>query len=91
MRGSIRALSTALWGDTVGAFSGGRWQPADGSADITDVFACVGRFGNAPNSPPLAWCDMEPVIPDGAINIVDILHIVSGFLGEPHPFAVPCE
>jgi hypothetical protein len=83
-------VTTARWGDTVGRFASGAWTPPDGRVDIVDASAALDRFRGAPRAPPLAWCDIAPAVPDGAVDITsDVVGILGGFRGLPYPYATP--
>ena len=87
---AVRA-TTARWGDAVGGrLPDGTWEPPDGSVDIVrDAIACLLGFQNLSIAPPLEWCDLSPVIPDGVISIVEVMYIVDAFVGLPYPFDRP--
>ena len=55
------------------------------------ALACIAGFGNRPGAPPLERCDLEPELPDGVINILDIVYILEAFRGLSYPFTGPCD
>ena len=82
--------STPLWGDTIGAFDGQVWTPPDGKVGILDITAIVEGFVGAETAPDLQRVDVWECIPDGAIDILDILFGVQAFNGVPFPCPPPC-
>jgi hypothetical protein len=78
-------VGTAKWGDSVGNFNGTFWENPDGSVGIvTDVIAGLNKFSNSLGAPSKTRTDLEPSIPDGRINIADILQNLKAFTGLPY-------
>lgn len=83
-------VKTSIWGDVVGAFIGGKWDPPDGSVDIaTDVTAVLQKFQNAIEAPIKARADQDPSEPDREVNISDVTYVLNAFSGDPYPFSGP--
>lgn len=90
-------VSTAPWGDVAGPFDPvrGQWARPDGSVDITsDAIAILDGFRASPTAPVKTRVDLEPAVPDGVINITDLLMMLTAFQGGDYPFAAsapdPC-
>ena len=73
------------WGDLGKLFVNGTWEEPDGQVNITDAVAALDRFRNLPWAPRLELADLYPKMPDGVVDIVDVLQIISAFAGYPHP------
>ena len=70
-------------------FRWGRSGPdPDGSVDVTsDVLSIIARFGGIATARVKTRVDLATSIPDGAINITDVLMAINAFQGLPYPFA----
>lgn len=79
------------WGDIVGDFVDGAWQPPQGVVDFNDITATVQVFTGDPNAPPLIWADTDPDWVDGVVDFNDIGSVVDAFYGYTYPYSVPCE
>lgn len=89
--------TTAIWGDTVGAFLGGMWTPPDGIVAIQDVVAILERFRAAPSAPPRYRVDLIGVgqqgmvcRPDQSIDILDAIAALDAFMGVTFEEGTPC-
>lgn len=83
------SVLTEIWGDVAGNNIGGVWADPNGEVTILDVTAGIACFTGEPGAPPLERCDVYPAIPDGGVEIIDILHMVGAFQGLPYPFDGP--
>ncbi len=88
---SPSSVTLPRWGDAVGAFVDGAWEPPNGSVEIIDAVACLDRFRGLPTAPPVPWCDLDPVIPNGTIDITDIVQILDAFGGSGYHWEEPCQ
>lgn len=79
-------VTTAIWGDTVLDLSILPPPPAEGSVNVVDALAVLGRFASAPTSIVKARADLEPACLDLTINVSDVLSSLSGFVGLSYPF-----
>jgi hypothetical protein len=79
-------LTTAPWGDLVSTCETTPCGPPDGIVGIgTDVTAVLDKFKNLDGAVSKARCDLDPVDPDQAINITDVMYCLGAFLGETYP------
>ena len=72
------------------------WTDPDGSVDITsDVLSIIARFGGIATAPVKTRVDLATSVPNGTIDITDVLVAINAFQGLPYPFApsgiVPCS
>lgn len=80
------------WGDTVGGFSNGAFEPPDGCVNALDVQAVLRRFQGFPNAPPVPWADVmsvstvDPCL-NRAVSVADVLEIVQAAQGAIYPFS----
>lgn len=82
-------VTTARWGDVAGLNNDGFWADPDGAIAVGDILADIACFVSAPGAPPFERCDIHPAIPDGEVQIIDVLQVISAFQGLPFPFAMP--
>ncbi len=83
-------VTMTLWGDVCGAFREGRWNPPDGSVDVTtDVAAMLDKFRNLAGAPIKARCDVDPELVQQIVDITDIDRVLDAFRGFPYPFDPP--
>lgn len=80
------SLSTAVYGDTVTDLGQVPPGPPDGSVNVVDALAVLGRFGSVTGSISKARADLEPGCLDLKINVSDVLASLSGFSGLSYPF-----
>ncbi|MFQ5495977.1 MAG: hypothetical protein ACE5EX_11415, partial [Phycisphaerae bacterium] len=73
---SAGSASTSLWGDIVGEFLAGAWTDPNGLVEIEDMLAMVDGFANRPFAPPMGRTDLWPCVPDGIVDIGDIVQVV---------------
>ena len=78
-------------GDVVGVFEDGVWTPSNGTVDVLDFVAGLERFSGLPTAPPMSWCDTYPDLPDGVLDIVDVVFVIDSFEGAPYPFGAPAS
>jgi hypothetical protein len=81
--------TVTLWGDVAGSDSTpGFCTPPDGVVDGHDVDALSGGM----QGPwcPLTWADLDPEIPNGYINLDDVLAAAQATQGVPYPWSTPC-
>ncbi len=76
-------------GDVVSDCTTDPCGPPNGSIDILDVMAVVGKFALRPGSVDKVRADLEPQLPDFVINITDALYVVDAFGGHPFVFVMP--
>ena len=87
---------TSKWGDLVGAFDAtfGFWTAPDGTVNVTsDILAMLETFQSTPGFPRKVRIDVEPAIPNGVVNILDVVFVLDAFRGLPYPFQpgqAPC-
>jgi len=84
------ADTAVAWGDIAEPFAPGAGSP---QPDFNDIAAAVKAFVVAPDAPPMVQADLHDGVPDHVIDFRDIALVVSGFVGDPYPFAgpTPCE
>ena len=83
-------VSTPRWGDVVGRFdaAGRVWPSPDGSVDVvSDVIAILDAFRGLPSAPIKIRLDLDREVPDGLINITDVVMALNAFRGAGYPFA----
>lgn len=92
------AVSTPIWGDVVGSLVDGVWTAPDGAVNVTtDVLALITAFQGEPVAPATYRIDLMGFdqfglvcVPDLEIDILDILHSISGFQGVRYSVATSC-
>jgi len=89
---SPRPGGSKWWGDTVGKFIAGHWQPPNGYVAIDDAVAAIKAFQHV-NAPDLSRVDVIRVgesnpelmaIPDGRVDILDVFQLILGFTGKTY-------
>ncbi len=89
-------MLTSRWGDTVSSFNSTWqfWESADGSVDVvTDAVAILDAFASVQSAPFKTRVDIAPATLDHRVTVVDAVHVLSAFSGNPYPFepvAFPC-
>jgi hypothetical protein len=85
----VIVTTVPMWGDVVGVFADGAWTSPNGLVNILDATAAIDVFRSSSTAPPLTWCDVYPAVPDGSIDVPDIVHVLDAFRALPYPFAEP--
>ena len=84
------AISTSRWGDVVRNCLDDPCGPANGRVDVVgDAIAVLNKFQNLSGAPIKSRSDLEPAVPDGKINITDLLQLIGAFQGFPYALAGP--
>lgn len=77
-------VTTPVWGDVAGAFTGSGWLPPDGTVDIVaDALAVIDAFRGTATAPPIQQTDLFPQVglPDYVIEIFDLVMVLDAFRG----------
>lgn len=82
--------TVAVWGDTVGNYTGTGWTPPNGSADVGDILAVVRGFLDDATAPPVVQVDMGRVLTDAVIDGRDVLGSEAGLQGAGYSGESPC-
>jgi Zn-dependent metalloprotease len=81
------SLVTARWGDAVGWCGVDPCTAPDGRVDITtDVTAVIDKFTNRLGAPSKTRTDLAGAVPNGLVDIEDVVHALDAFLGSAYPF-----
>lgn len=92
------SATTAIWGDTVGFFTGTGWTPPDGVVNILgDVVAILDKFQGLGGDLPIYWVDLVGVGPlgiecgpDHVIHIFDVVAGLDAFQGFSYEQTTRC-
>jgi hypothetical protein len=80
-----------VWGDTVGYFTDGAWDPPNNVVEILDALALIDGFRHARTAPPVTWSDTYPEVPDYRIDILDVVMVIDAFRVRPYFFGPPVD
>ncbi|MFQ5494632.1 MAG: hypothetical protein ACE5EX_04560, partial [Phycisphaerae bacterium] len=81
------AITMSAWGDVAGRPVGGQSTPPDLQVEvISDAVAVLDKFAGKASAPAKVRVDLEPAVPDGLINISDVVQTINAFRGQAFPF-----
>jgi hypothetical protein len=86
------AITTAKWGDIVGAEfdqQNGTWPRPNGVVESPDIVAMLDKFKNYVGSPIKSRADIDPSPVDRLILSSDISRVLDAFENHPYPFSAP--
>ncbi|MGD2108106.1 MAG: hypothetical protein PVI86_01815, partial [Phycisphaerae bacterium] len=78
--------TTRVWGDTVGRYIDGVWQPPNGVVNADDLWAGVRRFKLLSDMPPPIWTDVAPDVPDNCSAFNTMIWVFEAFEGYQFPY-----
>jgi hypothetical protein len=79
-----RAWTASAWGDLTN-------EPGQAPRlDVQDVAALVDILRDAGGGADIAAADLEPAVPNGRVDAIDLAAVVDAVRGEMYPFSVEC-
>ncbi len=92
------SATTAIWGDTVGFFTGTEWTPPDGVVNVsTDIVAILDSFAQLPSAPAIYRVDLIGIGPlgiecgpDQGIHILEVVAALDAFQGFSYEQTTGC-